>query len=194
MTSAPGTSAPRTPANRPTPDSVRLAWPAEAAAIAELQRRSWDALPAELGTALLRGITLAEMTEAWHLVLTRPQQATRRLLVAVEHGQIAGFATTGEAQDPDRDPVRDGEIDQFVIDPPARHLGHGSRLLNACADTLRADGFDRAVWWVLASDDVLRAFLGVGGWAPDGAHREIGSDEVSVRVKQIRLHTDLTPA
>ena len=184
MTSAPG----------PTADSVRLAWPAEAAAIAELQRRSWDALPAELGPTLLSGITLAEMTEAWHQFLNRPQQATRRLLVAVEQGQLAGFATTGAAQDPDRDPARDGEIDQFVIDPRARHLGHGSRLLNACADTLRADGFAHAVWWVLATDDVLRAFLSSSGWAPDGAHREIGSEDASVRVKQIRLHTDLTPA
>jgi len=183
VTSAPG----------PTADSVRLAWPTEAAAIAGLQRRSWDALPDELGLTLLRGITLAEMTEAWHQVLTRPPQATRRLLVAVEQSQIAGFATTSAAQDHDRDPVRDGEIDQFVIDPRARHLGHGSRLLNACADTLRADGFDRAVWWVLAADDGLRTFLASAGWAPDGAHREIGSEDASVRVKQIRLHTDLTP-
>jgi len=178
----------------PTADSVRLAWPAEAAAIAELQRRSWDALPGELGQTLLGGITLAEMTEAWRHVLTRPQQATRRLLVALEQSQVAGFATTCAAQDPDRDPARDGEIDQFVIDPPARRLGHGSRLLNACADTLRADGFDRAVWWVLAGDDVLRAFLTSAGWAPDGAHREIGSEDASVRVRQIRLHTDLTLA
>lgn len=177
-----------------TADSVRLAWPAEAGAIAQLQRRSWDALPADLGPALLGAVTLAEMTEAWHQVLTRPPQATRRLLVAVEQGQVTGFATTSAAADADRDPVRDGEVDQFVIDPPARHLGHGSRLLNACADTLRADGFARAVWWVLAGDDALRAFLASAGWAPDGAHREIGSEDASLRIKQVRLHTDLTPA
>ena len=81
-----------------------------------------------------------------------------------------------------------------MIDPPARHLGHGSRLLNACADTLRADGFTTAAWWVLAGDDELRAFLGSAGWAPDGAHREIGSEDASIRIKQIRMRADLTPA
>ena len=53
-------------------------------------------------------------------------------------------------------PAYDGEIDQFVIDPPAQRRGHGSRLLNACADTLRSDGFREASWWVGSEDDVLR--------------------------------------
>jgi GNAT superfamily N-acetyltransferase len=178
-------------------DSVRLAWPNEAGAVAELQRRSWDALPASIGQAMLTGITLDEMTEVWHRVVTRPAQATLRVLVAVSGedtggaAKVVGFATTCPSQDADAEPGRDGEVDQFVIDPPARQRGHGSRLLNACADTLRADGFTGARWWVLAADDGLRQFLSTAGWAPDGAHREIGTEDDAVRMKQIRLHTDL---
>lgn len=50
----------------------------------------------------------------------------------------------------------------------------------------------RAVTWVVASDDDLRAFLDGAGWAADGAHRELDLDgSGSVTVKQVRLHTDL---
>jgi GNAT superfamily N-acetyltransferase len=178
-------------------DSVRLAWPAEAGAIAQLQRRTWAGLPAPIGQTMLAAMSLEEMTEVWHGVITRPPQATFRVLVAVGStpegaAQVVGFATTAPSPDADADAGDDAEIDQFVIDPPARHRGHGSRLLNACADTLRADGFARARWWVLAADDALRGFATIAGWAPDGAHREIGTDDETVRLKQIRLHTDLS--
>lgn len=181
------------PHANPVADSVRLAWPAEAATIAELQRRSWTGLPAAMAEPMLASITLAQMTEVWQQVIRRPEQAQFRVLVAVDQARLVGFATTLPSTDVDAETGSDGEIDQFVIDPPARRLGHGSRLLNACADTLRADGFRRAVCWVIAADDALRGFLTVAGWAPDGAHREIGTEDESVRVKQIRLHTDLSP-
>jgi hypothetical protein len=45
---------------------------------------------------------------------------------------------------------------------------------------------------VVASDDAVRGFLDGAGWAPDGAHRELDLDGTgAVRVKQVRLHTDL---
>jgi len=181
------------PAAGPVADSVRLAWPTEADAIADLQRRSWAELPGAIGGRLLASIGAAEMTEVWHQVISRPPQAQYRVLVATTEARMVGFATTLPSADADGDAGRDAEIAEFVVDPPARHLGHGSRLLNACADTLRADGFHRAVCWVVAADDARRRFLTVAGWAPDGAHREIGTEDDAIRVKQIRLHTDLLP-
>ena len=62
--------------------------------------------------------------------------------------------------------------------------------MQACVDTLVADGFTTSVIWVNVGDDDLRGFLAEAGWAPDGAHRELdlrGDGEVTV--KQIRLHT-----
>ncbi len=178
----------------PVADSVRLAWPSESGAIAQLQRRSWAELPQGLGAELLAAIGVAEMTEAWHQLISRPSQAQHRVLVAVTETRLVGFASTAPGLDGDLVAGQDGEIAEFVVDPPARRLGHGSRLLNACADTLRADGFSRAVWWVASADDGLRRFLGTAGWAPDGAYREIGSEDETVRVKQLRLHTDLSEA
>ncbi len=183
------------PVTSPSPsvaDSVRLALPGEAGAIAELQRRAWAAqLPPETSAALLGQLAVDEMTQAWHGAITRPPKAPYRVLVAIEQHRVVGFATTVPNPDPDARDGADGMVDEFVIDPPAQRRGHGSRLLHACIDTLRADGFSRATWWLNSTDDVLRAFLTDGGWAPDGGVREIGTDDDSVRFKQIRLHTDI---
>ncbi|WP_375422843.1 GNAT family N-acetyltransferase [uncultured Friedmanniella sp.] len=177
----------------PLADSVRIAWPAEAAAVAELQRRVWDSeLAADVAEALLAEVSTADMTLAWEQAISRPPQARYRVLVAVADARVVGFATTVPGQDPDADEAADGEVGEFAVDPPARHRGHGSRLLNACADTLRADGFRQARWWVGEANEELRGFLAAAGWVPDGSSREIGSDDESVRLSQIRLHTDLS--
>jgi L-amino acid N-acyltransferase YncA len=172
-------------------ESVRLAWPTEASGIAELQRRAWRSQPPEIAEALLGSIDVVSMAEAWHAAIERPPQARCRVLVAVENGQVVGFATTVPGQDADLDSAEDGQLDELEIDPQAQHRGHGSRLLNASIDTLRADGFRRAFCWISAADEVRRTFLVDAGWATDGSWREIGSDEGSVRLKQLRLHTEL---
>jgi GNAT superfamily N-acetyltransferase len=80
-----------------------------------------------------------------------------------------------------------------VVDPAHTRRGHGSRLLQACADTLRADRFGTALTWLTADDDARRRFLTGAGWGADGAHRELDlHGDGSVRVKQVRLHTDLS--
>ena len=66
--------------------------------------------------------------------------------------------------------------------PGTAATGHG----------LRADGFRTARWWVATLDDPLRHLLTDAGWAPDGSTREIGSEDEAVRLKQVRLHTDLS--
>jgi ribosomal protein S18 acetylase RimI-like enzyme len=179
----------------PIAASVRLAWPDEASTIAELQRRSWALQwPAELAELMLGSASLADMVDAWRTAIERPPEAAFRVLIATDGQRVVGFATTMPSQDDDADRSQHGAIDTFVVDPVAQHQGHGSRLLNACADTLRADGFLRATWWMNADDDALRRFLIAAGWALDGATREIGPEDESVRLKEIRLHTELQPA
>ena len=179
------------------PYSVRLALPSEAAAIAAVQRRAWTQLYAEpVAAQLLDSSDLAAMAQAWEAAIQRPPLATLRVLVAVDSSQsshrVVGFAAVGPSDDPDADPSQDGLVAEFAIDPLGQRLGHGSRLLQACMDTLRADGFSRATWWVRATDDPLRAFLTGAGWAPDGAHTEVGAEEDTKGVKFVRLHTDIS--
>ena len=179
----------------PTADvSVRVAWADDAEGIAAVQVAAWrrvyaDLLPADVLAALDPG----DFAGVWRESMTRPKDARNRVLVALERNAIRGFAITAPGSDPDLDPIVDGEVAELTIDPEHTRAGHGSRLLQACADTLRADRFTHAVLWLTSTNDVLREFLGQAGWAADGAHRELDlRGDGAVRVKQVRLHTDLT--
>ncbi len=186
-----------TSASSPGPDvSVRVGWADDASAVAEVQVRAWrrgyDGL---LPSDLLAALDADELAAAWHQSLARPQDARNRVLVALERSAVRGYAVTSPSADPDSDPVADGELVELTVDPERTGEGHGSRLLQAAADTMRADGFTRGTTWLLATDDTRRAFLTGAGWAADGAHRELDlHGDGSLRVKQVRLHTDLRPA
>lgn len=172
-------------------DHVRLALPAEASGIAAVQRRVWASGAGQVGAWMLDTMTVADMQQLWDRALTAPPAARYRVLVACANDRIVGFATTSPSADPDADVGSDGSLEELAIDPPARRRGHGSRLLNAAVDTLRADGFRYGRCWVATQDDEVRRFLTGAGWAADGATREIGTEDAAVRLKQVRLHTDL---
>ena len=173
--------------------SCRVAWADDAPAIAAVQVRAWRTSYADLlPPALLEALTPEEVAAGWRESLQRPPDARNRVLVALERNLVTGFAVTGPAGDPDCDPVVDGEITDLTVDPHKRGAGHGSRLMQACVDTLKADRFTRAVTWLAATDDATRAFLTAAGWDADGAHRTLDlTGDGSVTVKQVRLHTDL---
>jgi ribosomal protein S18 acetylase RimI-like enzyme len=182
------------PVTRPTADvSVRVGWPDDAAAIGALQVRAWreayaDLLPA----ALLDELDGDAFAQRWRQSMARPGDARNRVLVALDRARVTGFAAVGPAGDPDCDPIAVGEVTELVVDPGAGRQGHGSRLLHACVDTLRADRFTTAVAWLASTDDVRRRFLTDSGWAADGAHRELDLyGDGSLLVRQVRLHTDL---
>jgi GNAT superfamily N-acetyltransferase len=175
--------------------SVRVAWAADAPAIAALQVRSWqeryaDVLPADV----LDELPLDGFTEQWQQSIARPKEARQRVLVALERAAVRGFAATAPATDLDADPARDAEVTEFAVDESSRGAGHGSRLLHAVIDTVRTDRFTRATLWVVSTDDPVREFMLSQGWAADGAHRELDLyGDGSVTVRQVRLHTDVTP-
>jgi GNAT superfamily N-acetyltransferase len=177
----------------PTADvSVRVAWSDDAPAVAVLQARAWLASYAGLLPPEALALDVKATSEAWATAMRAPGDARNRVLVALERNRVVGYAVVSPAGDPDCDPVADGELQDFVVDPDERGAGHGSRLLQAVADTMRADRFTRAVTWTVADADELRRFLVDAGWAPDGAHRELDLDgSGSTTVKQVRLHTAL---
>ncbi len=175
--------------------SVRLALPEDAKAIAAVQARAWqssysDIVPAEV----LAALPVEMFAAKWRDSIERPVEAKQRVLVALERTTVRGFTTTSPGADPDADPGTEGAIAELAVDPDHRGQGHGSRLLHAAADTLRADRFEQATIWVNSSDDDLRAFLLDQGWAPDGAMRELDLyGDGSVTIRQVRLHTNLRP-
>lgn len=171
--------------------SVRLALPAEADAIGEIQVAAWQRsyqglLPADV----LADLNPAQFAAQWRAALLAPGEARNRVMVALAGRTVVGFAAITASDDPDADPRGDALIAELAVDPEATRAGHGSRLLNAVIDTTRADGFTRVTVWVNSTDDVVRDFYTVAGWGADGAHRELDLyGDGSTRVKQIRLHT-----
>lgn len=174
--------------------SARVAWADDAPAIAAVQVRAWRVsyaglLPAEV----LAALDPEQLAAGWRERLNRPADARDRTLVALERNTVTGFVLTGPSTDPDRDPVATGELADLTVDPHVRGAGHGSRLLQAAADTLVADRFTRAVTWLPARDDALRTFLTEAGWGPDGAHRTLDLlGDGAVTLPQVRLHTSFS--
>lgn len=179
------------PANPAHTASVRLALPTEATAIAEIQQRAWTDDP-DLAV-LTDEVSSTDAVTAWSEAIMRPPMADFRVLVAVEpdkngEAEVRGFAAIGPSEDADAEHT-DALVAEFAVDPRHRGQGHGSRLLNAVVDTLRADRFTRATWWVRTGDDATRRFLTEAGWGADGAHRETGTEDEQIRIKEVRLHT-----
>jgi len=155
--------------------------------------RAWrEEYAGTLPADVLDDFDVEQFAAAWHNAISRPQDARNRVLLALEHNTVRGFAVTGPSSDPDSDPVAVSEISELVVDPGHGRAGHGSRLLQACVDTLRADRFEVATMWLASADDVRRTFLTAAGWAADGAHRELDlHGDGTVLVRQVRLHTDI---
>lgn len=163
--------------------SVRVAWADDADGIAGIQVTAWTE---QYGVEL----DPDEVAEAWRVSMARPGDARNRVLVALERNAVRGFAVTTPSPDPDADAVADGEIADLVVPAGFQRQGHGSRLLAAATETLRADRFVRARVWVTTTDDVRRAFLTSAGFEADGAHRELADAEGNA-IKQVRLHAAL---
>lgn len=173
--------------------SVRVAWAQDAPAIADVQVRAWrkeyaGVLPAEM----LDSMAAETLAETWRTSIVEPKQARNRVLVALDRAAVRGFVLTSASSDPDADAARDAEVAELTVDPDHGRQGHGSRLVQAAIDTLRADRFSVARMWLNSIDDVRRSFLTDAGFAPDGAHRELDlHGDGSVVVKQVRLHASL---
>ena len=180
----------------PTSDAgVRAARPADTPAIGEVHARAWQAsygalLPDRSAAALAP----SSLAESWHAAVTEPPSPAHRVLVATSGPTVVGFAAVAPASDADSDPASDAELVVLLVDPDHVHEGHGSRLLNAVADTLRERGAALLRAWVPEADEERRTFLTDAGFAPDGATRLLdASGDGTATVREVRLSAALAP-
>jgi len=179
---------------------VRPARAADVADLARIQVASWrssyaDLIPGAVLTELTSGDAEARWREQWQASLGSPPTSRHHILVAVTAAGsgprlVAGFASCGPATDSDRWPATDAELYELRVAPDLTGRGHGSRLLNAVADTLAEDGFRTACAWALESDQALPRFLESAGWARDGASKRL---DMGATVPMVRLHTTVGP-
>ncbi|MGF1663964.1 MAG: GNAT family N-acetyltransferase, partial [Kineosporiaceae bacterium] len=155
--------------------AVRPAGPADAAAVGAIHARAWRSSYAVLLPEDVRaGLEPDALAAAWRSAVSSPPSPRHRLLVATATDVVTGFAALAPAEDPDTTPA-DAEVLALEVDPAHRGAGHGSRLLNAVADTARELGFQRLLAWVPEPDGDRTAFLTGAGAVADGARRVRGA-------------------
>jgi len=182
---------------------VRPADPDDAAEIARIQLTTWQqAYRRILPRHVVEGIDEAWVTHRWLTSIEAPPSPRHRVLVAVEQAEqayLVGFSATGEvdeaalAPDEDRAAILRPDVaavTDLLVEPRWGRRGHGSRLLAACTDLWREDGFTSAIAWAFEADPAMRGFLTSAGWELDGVSRALDVDDLLV--PQVRLRTTLT--
>jgi ribosomal protein S18 acetylase RimI-like enzyme len=165
---------------------LRPAEPADAAAVSRVHVRSWQLayrglLPDEYLDAL------RSEDRAPHYAFGDREPGQPLTIVAIERGELCGFATIGPSRDGDR--VASGELYALYVDPDCWDLGAGRALMRAAREHLVQAGFREAHLWVLDGNARAERFYRLDGWTPDGARRP--EELWGVVVKEIRFRTAL---
>lgn len=168
--------------------SVRHGRPTDAPAVGLVQATVWtDRYAARLPQEVLDAFTGPAFTAVWRRSLSdgdaqasSPGGASHRLLVACAGEQVVGFASSATDQGAT-------EVLDLGVHPDARRAGHGSRLLNAVADTARSVGSGHVFAWIPADDDLAREFAQQAGLEPDGAWRDSVVGPQGQTIRQVRL-------
>ncbi|MDG4760008.1 GNAT family N-acetyltransferase [Micromonospora sp. WMMD710] len=103
-------------------------------------------------------------TERW-----RWERDVHRMTVAERAGALVGFSYLGP--DDEGGPAT-GLLNALHLDPREQGRGTGRALMVDALDAMRAQGWRRAVLWVLRDNAHARAFYERGGWTLTGAQRD----------------------
>lgn len=145
--------------------SVRPAVAGDEAAVTAIQVAAWRATHDDtLGEGVMERLDTGVMREHWRAAIEKPPGPGFAVLVAMDGPRLVGFAA-----------VAPGQVMSLEVDPDHRRGGHGSRLLAAAVDRLRADGAEEIVTWVLDGDTGRETFLSDCGLGPDGTERTLAT-------------------
>ncbi|MDR1118002.1 MAG: GNAT family N-acetyltransferase [Bifidobacteriaceae bacterium] len=155
-------------------NTVRAATVLDAPALAAIHRACWlDLVGADI-PGLAEALEGRQAVVTWrNAVILAQGEGPYAMFAAVgEADGVAGFAALGPLLDQDGG-ARAAELVALWVAPQHQRAGHGSRLLAAVADALRAPSapFDRLSHWALRQDVHRHRFLRGAGFGPDGAER-----------------------
>jgi ribosomal protein S18 acetylase RimI-like enzyme len=162
---------------------VRPAHPEDAAAIADVHVRTWQAAYEHVfGAERLGTLDREQRQTQWAERLAAPEPHTQLFVAESDDDQIVGFATAGASRDTDGE----GELYGIYVLPGAWGSGAGPALMRAVLDGLSADGLATATLWVLEDNPRARRFYEREGWSVDGGrqgeHLGVPTSEVRYRI------------
>ena len=162
---------------------VRPARPEDAAAVAEVHVRTWQAAYEHVFGAE----RLAAIDHTRRQTVAERSIASGNVAVAEEEGEVVGFVSVGPSTDVDGE----GELFAIYVLPEAWGSGAGPRLMDAAKELLRASYTD-ATLYVLEDNPRARRFYEREGWTLDGVTK---ADEfLGMPVPEVRYRIRLTPA
>jgi ribosomal protein S18 acetylase RimI-like enzyme len=158
---------------------VRRARPADAAAIAEVHARTWQAAYEHVFGAERLATRVPDLA-LWTRILANERVEVN---VAEAGGRIVAFVSGG----PSRDDDAEGELYAIYALPEAWGTGAGAALMRAGLDAMRGAGYRDAVLYVLDDNPRARRFYELAGWSVDGGTkhqlwRGAEFDEVRYRI------------
>jgi GNAT superfamily N-acetyltransferase len=161
------------------PVHLRRATTADAAGIVQVHVDGWQRAHKGLVPDEYAHCQSARLREGFWREELEIEANDRKPWVALVDERIIGFATGGVARDDDAD-LRTGEIYQLFVAPECWERGIRTNLIEHVSRDLVEHGFDRAIFWVLAEDRVMRSFAEHVGWTNDGTTRfeECGESQV----------------
>jgi L-amino acid N-acyltransferase YncA len=139
--------------------SIRLARPADAAAVARVYIDSWhDTYPGVLSKALLCSMTPKGQAARWLASINR-----KELVLVAEHDKhgIVAMASAGAVRD--RGLGFDSEVFTLYVDPGHFGCGAGRQLLTGTFTELRKRGFRSCVIWAHAKNNARFFYEAMGG-------------------------------
>ena len=177
--------------------SIRPAQPRDAAEIARIHVRTWQAAyRGQLPEHFLKSLDteIEQRTARWEGLIARAASRHQRQLLALDGDRIVGFVTFGPS-DEEPDPAI-GEVYAIYVDPGSWDRGFGRELFAAAVRGLADAGFGAATLWVLDSNARARRFYEAAGWAADGATKTERRGDVElheVRYRSPRLARSAPP-
>ncbi len=154
--------------------AVRPARPGDEAAIGRIQVDSWvGSLGERLGRRRHDAFDRESITAKWAASISEPPTPAHRVFVATCDGVVVGFVAVAPPSD----------IIAFEVDPERRRRGHGSRLLAAAVDHLKANGGTQMKLWSLTNDKVRAGFLTAAGFGEAGMARELDGPGIAIPEK-----------
>jgi len=174
-----------------TRPSVRAATVRDAAALAAIHVRSWQAAYAGLlPQDYLDRLDTPDRIERWQRTLSATDWSRSGVMVVHPGRELLGFARFGPTRDEDDNDGKVGEIRAIYLLPEAWGQGIGKRLMCIALARITAAGYSQATLWVLQSNARARRFYETGGWVHDGGLK--CDDSLGFPMHEVRYRKQLS--